>query len=167
MQSKLDATAKLVACAIAAHMNRHGKAWPAKKTLADFSSLKSLRAVDRAVKRLETSGLLRIEKQSFGGKANLYQGHCNPVPRDGVQRASNPVPEGRGFQRGRKHGQPRTQSPTNPVPRDARSKEGRQDLLQDQPRSTAAETPWPPALRRRREQRADRRGPRLRAHDGA
>jgi hypothetical protein len=61
--SGLDRTAKLVAFVISTYMDSIGKAFPSKATIAAGSSLGAgRRAVDRAVDRLEASGLLKIRR---------------------------------------------------------------------------------------------------------
>jgi hypothetical protein len=78
--SGLDRTAKLVAFVISTYMDSSGSAWPSKATIAAGSSLGAgRRAVDRAVDRLEASGLLVIKRSrgrvSFRYSATVPSSH--------------------------------------------------------------------------------------------
>src|SRR5437016_10751268 len=82
LKSDLDTTAKVVGCAIAAHMDRYGRAYPSKETLRRFCSISKPAAVDRAVDRLEQAGWISVER-SHGRHPNRYHGHLNPLPTSG------------------------------------------------------------------------------------
>jgi hypothetical protein len=69
--SELDGTAKHVAHVISTYMNGAGDTFVGKATIAKGASLKSVRAVDYAVKRLEREGLIEIVP-SMGGRPNHY-----------------------------------------------------------------------------------------------
>lgn len=85
----LDPTAKLVALAIGAYMNRAGYAYPSKQTVADGCGL-SVRAVDGAVNRIEAAGLLDVQR-STGRSANGYQATIPTPHRDaGLDAPSTP-----------------------------------------------------------------------------
>lgn len=71
--SDLDQTARLVAHTISVFMNGSATAFPAKETIADAAGIRSVRAVDRAILRLEAAGYLEVRRSS-GGRANTYVG---------------------------------------------------------------------------------------------
>ena len=114
--SELDTTAKAVGYVIATYWNGRGlHAFPAKLTIAAGASLRSVRAVDRAVLRLEQAGFLEVER-SHGRSSNTYAATL-PTPHDGTgstpshrtgSNGSNPVPG---------DAQPRTALHLTPYPR--------------------------------------------------
>jgi hypothetical protein len=67
----LDPTARLVALVLSTFMNSAGEAWPAKTTIGRCAGLRSTRAVDRAVLRLQAAELLTVTR-SRGRKSNRY-----------------------------------------------------------------------------------------------
>jgi biotin operon repressor len=89
--SELDATAKHVALTLDTYMDRRGIAWPSKPTLARDTGY-TVRAVDRAINRLEQAGLLVVAR-SRGRRSNLYSAALNPVPSDGVEGTPTPYQE--------------------------------------------------------------------------
>jgi hypothetical protein len=73
--SDLRATSKLVAHTLSTYANGRGGAYPARQTLALGSSL-SVKAVDTAIRDLETSGFLEVDR-SRGRRTNTY---CLTLP---------------------------------------------------------------------------------------
>jgi hypothetical protein len=127
LKSDLDQVAKLVACAIGAHMNRYGQARPSKATLARLCS-SGVSTVDRAVRRLQAAGWISFEP-SNGRHANEYQGHLEPEPvpnppaSEGVQRAANTPAGDRVQKRAEKVPNPPAGDVQPPRSYDGRSKE--------------------------------------------
>ena len=80
--SDLDRTAKLVAYTLSTYVNRFGRAWPSRSSLAKGSSLTD-RAVDCAVRTLESSGWLLVQRTK-GGKnsTNTYLIQLSPTAND-------------------------------------------------------------------------------------
>jgi Helix-turn-helix domain len=90
--SELDTTAKAVGFVIATYADAHGVSFPSKETIAAGASLKSHRAADRAVLRLEAAGLLTVVDRSRGRMSNIYK-LITPYRETGLAGA-NPVPIG-------------------------------------------------------------------------
>jgi hypothetical protein len=81
--SNLDGTAKLVGFVISTWWDRNGNgAYPSKPTIAAAASLRSPRAVDEAVHRLEAAGFLDVSR-SKGRSSNRYSATL-PTPHDGA-----------------------------------------------------------------------------------
>jgi DNA-binding MarR family transcriptional regulator len=102
--SELDPTAKHVGHVLGTYMNTAGDTFVGKKTLANGASLKSVRAVDGAIARLEAAGYLEIQR-SKGRRPNHYVavtphadagfGEANPASDDSQPRISRqPTPHG-------------------------------------------------------------------------
>jgi hypothetical protein len=71
--SDLDSSAKLVALVISTYMGKDRlTAWPSRATIASAASL-TVRTVERAIRRIEQSGLLKIVWSDGGNnRPNLY-----------------------------------------------------------------------------------------------
>jgi DNA-binding transcriptional MocR family regulator len=76
----LDGPAKAVAWALAARMNGDNACWPSKTRLCEDCGF-SVRTVDRAVRRLEIVGLLKVRRRPPA--PNVYMA-CTPRHSDGV-----------------------------------------------------------------------------------
>lgn len=86
----LDGTTKAIAWALAARMNGDNACWPSKPTLAQDCGF-SVRTVDRAIRRLEIVGLLKVRRRPPA--ANVYIAHLpRQLPRhsDGVTPSHSP-----------------------------------------------------------------------------
>jgi DNA-binding MarR family transcriptional regulator len=80
--SDLTAAEKGVVHAISTYMNKNGHAYPGRKAIARRSSL-STRTVDKAIKRIERAGFLKVERVSGGnGKTNSYQAFLSETTSD-------------------------------------------------------------------------------------
>jgi hypothetical protein len=93
-----NAAERLVLLTLADFANEHGVCWPSIRTLADRTRL-STRGVQKAVRKLETGGLLKIRTGGINSAtgdryANTYtlsrdEGEqCSPIPEP-----SSPIPE--------------------------------------------------------------------------
>jgi hypothetical protein len=79
--SELDMTAKACGYVIATYWNGRGlSAFPAKTTIAAGAGLRSVRAADEAVLRLERAGFIDVSR-SKGRSSNRYAATL-PTPRD-------------------------------------------------------------------------------------
>jgi hypothetical protein len=85
--SELDCTAKHVGHVISTYMNGAGVTFVGKETIAKGAGLKSVRAVDNAIDRLEDAGLLTI-RRSRGRHPNHYLA-STPHPDAGFNPASD------------------------------------------------------------------------------
>jgi DNA-binding transcriptional MocR family regulator len=72
-KSELDPTARHVGLALCWFMDRTGQCYPSRPTLAERTGY-SVRTVERALKRLEQAGDLRVQRGGGRGKTNLYVG---------------------------------------------------------------------------------------------
>lgn len=99
--SDLDPVAKTVGFTISTYWNGRGlSAFPSKETIAKGAGLRSVRAADRAVLRLERAGFLNVSR-SRGRSSNTYtastpnptpHGETGLTPHDGTGlNGSNPV----------------------------------------------------------------------------
>jgi helix-turn-helix protein len=75
--SKLPATARLVAHTISTYMDGSGRAFPSRKTIAEGASL-SDRAVDDNLSRLEAGGFLAVTRTK-GRRSNRYEALLPPT----------------------------------------------------------------------------------------
>lgn len=88
--SNLDPTAKLIAYTVSTFMNGTGSCYP-RKLLIAVRCGRSVRTVDRAIRRIELAGYLVVGR-SLGRTSNRYEATLpNPVTHDGVSEGSNPV----------------------------------------------------------------------------
>lgn len=79
--SDLDATARIVGMTISTYWRANGNgAYPSKSTIAKGAGLRSVRAVDYAILRLEAAGFLEVTR-SKGHRANSYAATL-PTPHD-------------------------------------------------------------------------------------
>jgi len=77
--SDLDGTAKHVAHVISTYMNGAGDTFVGKETIARGASLKSVRAVDRAVHRIENAKFISVLRTN-GGRPNHYLAQTPNTP---------------------------------------------------------------------------------------
>jgi DNA-binding transcriptional MocR family regulator len=84
--TQLDGTTKAVAQALAVRMNGDNACWPSKPTLAQDCGF-SVRTVDRAIRRLELIGLLKVRRRPPA--SNVYIARL-PRHSDGVTPSHSP-----------------------------------------------------------------------------
>jgi DNA-binding transcriptional MocR family regulator len=85
--TQLDGTTKAVGWALDARMNGDDACWPSKTTLAADCGF-SVRTVDRAIRRLELIGFLKVRRRPPA--ANVYIARL-PRHSDGVTPSHSPV----------------------------------------------------------------------------
>jgi hypothetical protein len=72
--NELDRTAKLVAYTLSMYLRANGSGWPSRRTLSERAALgRSCHPVDTALRRLESTGFVVVERSSGGkGRRNSY-----------------------------------------------------------------------------------------------
>jgi hypothetical protein len=82
----LSITGKVVYAAIVGHMYRRSVAWPGIRKIQEASGLKTRRPISRAIKELETLGLLAVERGKRPGHAqgNVYRLPITGAPKTPV-----------------------------------------------------------------------------------
>jgi DNA-binding transcriptional ArsR family regulator len=93
MTADLRPSCRIVAMIIAAHLDRHGEAWPSVRTIAAMGGLDPL-TVTRAVDQLESLGLAKVTRQD--GKSNRYRLALETPPLSLVDYPQPRDPESRG-----------------------------------------------------------------------
>ena len=83
----LKASDKIILAIIQNYQDINGKAWPGKRTLQSKSGL-SGKTVLVSIKRLETAGLLEVERRG-NGKSNHYKSGVETIPVSKVSRCNN------------------------------------------------------------------------------
>lgn len=144
--SSLDTTAKAVGFVIATYWRSNGTgAFPAKATIAEGASLRSVRAVDNAVLRLEDACFIDVSR-SKGRSSNTY---LATLPTTHLDAGSTPH-DGTGFEESNPASgdrQPRTALHSTPHPGAGESVESVESVLSSadarkkkSPRKRAANT---------------------------